>query len=46
MEEKIGAGGEPQTYNPDDGRYTGKGTTYRQNTSYEEILSADKKRFT
>lgn len=42
MEEKIGAGGEPQTYNPDDGRYTGKGTTYRQNTSYAEILQRSK----
>ena len=41
MAEKKGAGGKPQEYDEESGQYGG-GTTYRQNTSYDEILKDDK----
>ena len=40
MAKKIGAGGEPQEFDKENGRYTGSGTTFRQNTSYSEILES------
>ncbi len=41
MAKKTGAGGRPQDFNEQNGQYTGEGTTYRQNTPYEEILETD-----
>lgn len=41
MAEKKGAGGAPQEYDEESGQY-GSGTSYRQNTSYDEILKDDK----
>lgn len=43
MAEKEGAGGKPQEFDKENGQYTGAGTTYRQNTSYKDILSKSKK---
>lgn len=41
MAEKKGAGGKPQEYDKESGQYGG-GTTYRQNTTYDEILKNEK----
>lgn len=46
MAEKKGAGGRPQEYNEENGRYGSDGGAkeYRQNTSYAEILDRDRKK--
>lgn len=44
MAEKTGAGGKPQDFDEQNGQYTGEGTTNRQNTSYSDIIAADKGR--
>lgn len=38
---KKGAGGNPQEFDKENGRYTGAETTYRQNTGYSDILASD-----
>ena len=40
MAEKKGAGGKLQEYDKESGQY-GDGTTYRQNTTYDEILNSN-----
>lgn len=43
MAKKKGAGGKLQEFDKDSGQYTGEGKVFRQNTSYREILSQEKK---
>lgn len=44
MPKKEGAGGKPQEYDAESGRYGDGNGSYRQNTSYSEILKADERK--
>lgn len=44
MPKKEGAGGKPQEYDAESGRYGDGNGSYRQNTDYQAILENDKRR--